>query len=55
MNQSIPTAYSSNVIIGVGALDCNDHDSKTLDTVLTSANVNRDKPIIEADVIKLSW
>lgn len=45
---SIATAYGSNIIIGVVALDCNDHDSKTLDAALTSANVNRDKLIIEA-------
>ena len=45
---SIVTAYKSGVIVGVAAHDTNEHDSKTLDTALTSANSNRDNPIIEA-------
>lgn len=45
---SIVTAYKSGVIVGVAAHDTNIHDSKTLDAALTSANDNRDKPILEA-------
>lgn len=45
---SIVTAYKSGVIVGVAAHDTNEHDSKTLDAALTSANSNRVKPIIEA-------
>ncbi len=45
---SIVTAYKSGVIVGVTAHDTNEHDSKTLDAALTSANSNRVMPIIEA-------
>ncbi len=45
---SIVTAYKSGVIVGVAAHDTNEHDSKTLDAALTSANSNRVMPIIEA-------
>ncbi len=45
---SVVTAYKSGVIVGVSAHAKNEHDSKTLDLALESANRNRDKPIIEA-------
>ena len=45
---SIVTAYKSGVIVGVAAHDKNEHDSKTLDLALESANSNRDTPILEA-------
>lgn len=38
----------SNVIIGVCAHEKNEHDSKTLESALDSANKHRTKPIIEA-------
>ena len=37
----------SNVIIGVCAHEKNEHDSKTLEAVLASANKHRTKPIVE--------
>lgn len=45
---SIVTSYKSGVIVGVAAHDKNEHDSKTLDLALESANANRTKPIMEA-------
>ncbi len=38
----------SNVIIGVVAHEKNEHDSKTLEAALASANKHRTKPIKEA-------
>ena len=38
----------SNVIIGVAAHPKNEHDSKTLEVALASANKHRTKPIKEA-------
>ncbi len=38
----------SNIIIGVAAHQKNEHDSKTLEAALSSANKHRIKPIIEA-------
>jgi len=45
---SIVTAYKSNVIVGVSAHAKNEHDSRTLDLALESANSNRTNPILEA-------
>ena len=45
---SIVTTQKSNIIIGVAAHQKNEHDSKTLEVVLSSANKNRTKPIVEA-------
>jgi len=45
---SLVTTMKSNVIIGVVAHEKNEHDSKTLEAALTSANKHRTKPIIEA-------
>ena len=45
---SIVTAYNSGVIVGVAAHDTNEHDSKTLDAALMSANSSRNTPVIEA-------
>ncbi|CAA6810253.1 MAG: Mobile element protein [uncultured Campylobacterales bacterium] len=39
---------SSNIIVGVSCHSKNEHDSKTLEDALTSANKNRTKPILEA-------
>ncbi|MGB5964497.1 MAG: hypothetical protein WBF77_09900 [Sulfurimonadaceae bacterium] len=52
---SIVTSYKSGVIVGVAAYDKNEHVSKTLDAALTSANANRDKPILEAVLFMLIW
>jgi len=45
---SLVTTMKSNVIIGVVAHEKNEHDSKTLEAALASANKHRTKPIIEA-------
>jgi len=45
---SLVTTMKSNVIIGVSAHEKNEHDSKTLEAALASANKYRTKPIIEA-------
>lgn len=45
---SIVTTKKSGIIIGVASHDKNEHDSKTLEVALTSANSNRVKPIKEA-------
>jgi IS5 family transposase len=45
---SVVTTEHSGVIVGVAAHDKNEHDSKTLEAALTSANSNRYKPIKEA-------
>ncbi len=45
---SIVTTKRSGIIIGVASHDKNEHDSKTLELALTSANSNRVKPIKEA-------
>ncbi len=45
---SLVTTMNSNVIIGVAAHEKNEHDSKTLEAALASANKNRTKPIVEA-------
>ena len=45
---SLVTTMKSNVIIGVAAHQKNEHDSKTLEAVLESANKHRTKPIVEA-------
>jgi IS5 family transposase len=47
---SIVTTKDSCVIIGVAAHDTNEHDSKTLQAALTSANKNRTKQIDEGIV-----
>ena len=44
---SIATTKKSGIIIGVASHDKNEHDSKTLEAALTSANSNRTKPIKE--------
>lgn len=44
---SIVTTKKSGIIIGVASHDKNEHDSKTLEAALTSANSNRTKPIKE--------
>ncbi len=45
---SIVSTMKSNIIVGVSAHSKNEHDSKTLELALTSANKNRTKPIKEA-------
>jgi len=45
---SLVTTMKGNVIIGVVAHEKNEHDSKTLEAALASANKHRTKPIIEA-------
>lgn len=45
---SLVTTMKSNIIIGVAAHEKNEHDSKTLETALASANKHRTKPIVEA-------
>ena len=45
---SLVTTMKSNVIIGVSAHEKNEHDSKTLEAALASANKHRTKPIVEA-------
>jgi len=45
---SIVTTKKSGIIIGVASHDKNEHDSKTLEVALTSANSNRTNPIKEA-------
>ena len=45
---SVVTTKKSGIIIGVAAHSVNEHDSKTLDAALTSAQANRDKQIEEA-------
>ena len=45
---SLVTTMKSNVIIGVVAHEKNEHDSKTLEAALESANKHRTKPIVEA-------
>ena len=45
---SLATTMKSNVIIGVSAHQKNEHDSKTLEAALASANKHRTKPITEA-------
>ena len=46
--RSLVTTMKSNIIIGVAAHQKNEHDSKTLEAALSSANKNRTKPIVEA-------
>jgi len=45
---SIVTTKKSGIIVGVASHDKNEHDSKTLEAALISANSNRSKPIKEA-------
>jgi IS5 family transposase len=45
---SLVTTMKSNIIIGVVAHEKNEHDSKTLEAALASANKHRTKPIVEA-------
>ncbi len=45
---SLVTTMKSNIIIGVAAHEKNEHDSKTLEAALASANKHRTKPIVEA-------
>jgi len=45
---SLVTTMKSNIIIGVAAHKKNEHDSKTLEAALSSANRHRTKPIVEA-------
>jgi len=45
---SLVTTMKSNIIIGVAAHQKNEHDSKTLEAALASANKHRSKPIVEA-------
>ncbi len=45
---SLVTTKKSGVIVGVASHEKNEHDSKTLEAALTSANSNRVKPIKEA-------
>ncbi len=45
---SLVTTMKGNVIIGVVAHEKNEHDSKTLEASLASANRHRTKPIVEA-------
>ena len=45
---SLVTTMKSNIIIGVVAHKKNEHDSKTLEAALSSANKHRNKPIVEA-------
>jgi IS5 family transposase len=42
---SIVTTKDSGIIVGVAAHEKNEHDSKTLEAALTSANSNRERPI----------
>ena len=42
------TTKNSGIIVGVASHEKNEHDSKTLEAALTSAQSNRDKPIQEA-------
>lgn len=45
---SLVTTKKSGIIVGVASHERNEHDSKTLEAALTSANSNRTKPIKEA-------
>jgi IS5 family transposase len=45
---SIVATKQSGVIVGVAAHETNEHDSKTLEAALTSANANRKRPIAKA-------
>jgi len=45
---SIVTTKDSGIIVGVASHEKNEHDSKTLEAALTSANKTRDTPIEEA-------
>ncbi len=45
---SLVTTMKSNIIIGVAAHNKNEHDSKTLQAALNSANKHRTEPITEA-------
>lgn len=45
---SLVTTMNGNIIIGAVAHDKNQHDSKTLESALASANKHRSKPIVEA-------
>ena len=45
---SIVTTMKGGIIIGVAAHQKNEHDSKTLEAALSSANKHRTKPIVEA-------
>ena len=45
---SLVTTMKGNVIIGAVAHEKNEHDSKTLESALASANRHRTKPIVEA-------
>jgi IS5 family transposase len=45
---SLVTTKNGGVIVGVASHEKNEHDSKTLQAALTSAQSNRDKPIQEA-------
>jgi len=45
---SLVTTMKSNIIIGVAAHQKNEHDSKTLEAALASANKHRTQPIVEA-------
>jgi IS5 family transposase len=45
---SIVATKQSGVIVGVAAHETNEHDSKTLEAALTSANANRKTPIAKA-------
>lgn len=45
---SIVTTKDSGIIVGVAAHDKNEHDSKTLQSALQSANANRTTPVKEA-------
>ena len=45
---SLVTTMKSNIIISVVAHKKNEHDSKTLEVALSSANKHRNKPIVEA-------
>ena len=45
---SVVTTKKSGIIVGVAAHSTNEHDSKTIEAALTSAQSNRTKPIEEA-------
>jgi len=45
---SLVTTKNGGIIVGVASHEKNEHDSKTLEAALTSAQSNRDKPIQEA-------
>ena len=45
---SLVTTMKGNIIIGAVAHEKNEHDSKTLESALASANRHRTKPIVEA-------